>query len=183
MNIKRISYGLIGTFLTAGALTACTDSKYEDNAKAEAIKYLDGDQLLKAERFASMQPNYDRYSGSDMAYWDSLLIEAKSKEAYLKGQQRIRDSINKVYYRPEKFKAQLDTLLPDNIIDNAIEEYAKYTNAEEFIKARNNAPKDMHILNENVASTHFWNLITMAYKQNKAYQKGMSDARKELISK
>lgn len=183
MNIRKLSYGLIGATFLASAFVSCSNTKYADKAKDEAVKYLSGDELLKAERFARQQTNYDIYSGEVLSYWDSLLIEAKSKEAYTKGQQLIKDSINGIHYRKEKYKLPLDTIIDEsNIIESAKNEYAKYTNAQEFVNARNNEPKAAFftIPNNMVGTTHYWNLITISSKQKEAYKKGMADARKEL---
>ena len=182
MNINKVSYGLVGTVLMGVSLTGCTEPKYENKAKEMAVKYLRGDELLKAERFASQQPNYDKYSGEAITYWDSLLIEAKSKEAYLKGMQVIKDSAEGKFFRKEKFKAPLDTICSDDFIEKTINEYAKNTSAEDFIKARDNAPASYvsRVNNNMAASAHYWNLITTSGKQKDAYQKGMADARKEL---
>ena len=185
MNINKVSYGLVGTVLMGVSLTGCTEPKYENKAKEMAVKYLRGDELLKAERFASQQPNYDKYSGEAITYWDSLLIEAKSKEAYLKGMQVIKDSAEGKFFRKEKFKAPLDTICSEDFIEETIKEYAKNTSAEEFIKARENAPGNYvsGAYNNKAASTHYWNLITTTGKQKYAYNKGMVDARNELIKK
>ena len=183
MNIKKISYvGIVGLSMLAGAITSCNETKYENNAKAKAIKYLNGDELLKAERFARQQYNSDQYDGEEIAYWDSLLIEAKAKQAYLEGQQLIRDSVNGIHYKKVKYKAPLDTVMTSNIIEGSKNEYAKYVSAEEFLKARNNVPHEsgVNFANNLVGSTHYWNLITLAGRQNEAYQKGMADARTEL---
>lgn len=186
MNVSKISYGLVSVALMAGALTSCSETKYEDKAKSEAVKYLRGDELLKAERFANQQTNSDKYSGEAIAYWDSLLIEAKSKEAYIKGQKLIQDSLNGIHYRKNKYRVPLDTIIKnEDIINDTREEYAKYITAEDFIRIRNNAPKDYvsGAYNNMAVSTRYWNLITLAGKQNEAYQKGMADARQELIKK
>ena len=183
MNIRKVSYGLIGLSMFAGTIASCTDSKYEDKAKAQAVKYLKGDELLKAERFANQQYNSDNISGKAVTYWDSLLTEAKAKQAYLEGQQLICDSIKGIHHRKTKFKAPLDTIMTNDIIENPKKEYAKYVSAEEFLESRNNAPDDYDVklgYNNLVGSTHYWNLITLAGRQNEAYQKGMADARKEL---
>ena len=80
MNIRKVSsIGLIGTAMMTGVLSSCVESKYEDKAKAQAVKYLTGDELLKAERFANMQTNYDSYNGDAIVYWDSLVADAKVK--------------------------------------------------------------------------------------------------------
>ena len=183
MNIKKVSYGMIGLSMLAGTIASCYDTKYEDKAKAQAVKYLSGDELLKAERFARQQYNSDQYNGEAIAYWDSLLVEAKAKQAYLEGQQLIRDSVNGIHHRKAKYKAPLDTIMTNDIIGNPRKEYAKYVSAEEFLKSRNNAPNDYDVklgYNNLVGSTHYWNLITLAGRQNDAYQKGMADARKEI---
>ena len=183
MNIRKISYSLIGGLMLAGACAGCSETKYQDNAKAQAVKYLSGDELLKAERFARQQYNSDQYNGEAIAYWDSLLVEAKAKQAYLEGQQLIRDSVNGIHHRKAKYKAPLDTIMTNDIIGNPRKEYAKYVSAEEFLKSRNNAPNDYDVklgYNNLVGSTHYWNLITLAGRQNDAYQKGMADARKEI---
>ena len=185
MNIKNVSFGLIGVAMMVGTLSGCNETKYVNNAKNKAVKYLNGDELLKAERFASQQPNYDKFSGEAVAYWDSLLIEAKAKEAYLKGMQVIKDSADGRFFRKEKFKAQLDTICSDDFLDDLINEYAKYTSAEEFIKVRENSPYRYvsGAYNNKAASTHYWNLITSSGKQETAYNKGMADARRELTKK
>ena len=183
MNIKKVSYGMIGLSMLAGTVASCSDTKYENKAKAQAVKYLSGDELLKAERFARQQYNSDQYNGEAIAYWDSLLVEAKAKQAYLEGQQLIRDSVNGIHHRKAKYKAPLDTIMTNDIIGNPRKEYAKYVSAEEFLKSRNNAPNDYDVklgYNNLVGSTHYWNLITLAGRQNDAYQKGMADARKEI---
>ena len=182
MKIKNISLGLIGTTLLTGTFASCSNTKYEDNAKAKAVKYLRGDELLKAERYARQQYNSDQYNGEAIAYWDSLLTEAKAKEAYAQGQQLIRDSINGIHHRKAKYKAPLDTIMTNDIINSPRNEYAKHVSGEEFIKARDNAPDDYgaNFANNLVGSTHYWNLITLAGKQNESYNKGMADTRKEL---
>ena len=185
MNVSKISHSIIGLALTAGVMSGCVEPKFENKAKEAAVKYLRGDELLKAERFASQQPNYDKLSGEATTYWDSLLIEAKSKEAYLRGLQVIKDSAEGKFFRKEKFKAQLDTICSDDFLDDLINEYAKNTSAEEFIKVREKAP-NRYVLgayNNNAVSTHYWNLITMSGKQKDAYNKGMADARKGLNNK
>lgn len=185
MNIKKVSYGIVGLSMLAGTIASCSDTKYEDKAKAQAVKYLKGDELLKAERFARQQDNSDQYDGKEIVYWDSLLIEAKAKQAYIEGQQLINDSVNGIHHRKAKYKAPLDTVMPSNIIENSRKEYAKYVSAVEFLKSRNNAPHEngINLVNDLVGSTHYWNLITLAGRQNEAYQKGMADARKELSDK
>ena len=184
MNIKQVSLGLIGTAIMAGVFSSCTESKYEDKAKARAVKYLSGDELLKAEIIAQHQTNYDEYNGDAMEYWDSLLTEAKVKEAYVKGQQLVRDRANRVFNREQKFRATLDTILPANVIEKSRNEYAKYSTAEDFIKARDNAPKEVifTFYNNRVGAAHYWNLITMAAKQREAYEKGMVDEKTKLDS-
>ncbi len=170
MNIQKVSYGMIGLSMLAGTVASCSDTKYEN-------------KLLKAERFARQQYNSDQYNGEAIAYWDSLLVEAKAKQAYLEGQQLIRDSVNGIHHRKAKYKAPLDTIMTNDIIGNPRKEYAKYVSAEEFLKSRNNAPNDYDVklgYNNLVGSTHYWNLITLAGRQNDAYQKGMADARKEI---
>ena len=183
MNIKKVSYGIVGLSMLAGTLAGCADERYENNAKAKAVKYLNGDELLKAERFARQQYNSDKYNCEAIAYWDSLLIEAKAKQAYHEGQQLIKDSVNGIHHRKAKYKAPLDTVMQNDIIENSRKEYAKYVSAEEFLKSRNNAPHEngINLVNDLVGSTHYWNLITLAGKQNEAYRKGMADARKELV--
>ena len=184
MKISKLSFSVIGAVMLAGGFSNCTETKYENKAKSQAIKYLNGDQLLKAERFARQQTNFDTESGEAIAYWDSLLTEAKVKEAYVKGQMFVQDSVNKIYHRKEKFYPTLDTILTSNSIlsENSRNEYAKYSKAEDFIKARDNAPDDYRLkfYNDKVGATHYWNLITIAGKQKEAYNKGLADARKEL---
>lgn len=186
MKVRSVSMMIAGVACLAGMsmCSSCNDSKYEDKAKSQAVKYLSGDELLKAERFAHQQTNYDSYSGEAIEYWDSLLLDAKAKEAYVKGQQLIRDSLNKKHHRKEKFPFSLDTILPTDVVENAKIEYAKYSTAEDYIKARENAPSNMHLryYNDRAASTHYWNLITIAGKQREAYNRGMADERAKIDS-
>lgn len=42
MKIKQISLWLVGATLMAGAVSSCTESKYENEAKSKAVKYLNG---------------------------------------------------------------------------------------------------------------------------------------------
>ena len=37
MNIRKVSFGIVTSTLMAGALSGCTETKYEDNAKAQAV--------------------------------------------------------------------------------------------------------------------------------------------------
>lgn len=183
MNIRKVSYSLLGGLMLAGAVTSCSNDTYVNKAKSDAVEYLNGDELLKAERFASQQPNHDNFNGKAIEYWDSLLIEAKSREAYIKGKNLIIDSLNGKHHRKEKYKAPLDTIITEPyVIESAKNEYAKYTTAHDFINARDNAPKEKNKFNNDlVGTTHYWNLITMSGKQKEAYRKGMADERKKLM--
>ena len=183
MNIKQVSYGLIGSVLMSGALLSCDEKKHADKAKAQAVNYLRGDELLKAERFASQQRNYAGYNGEAVLYWDSLLMDAKAKEAYVKGQQIIRDSVSGKFFRKEKFKAPLDTVITEReVIANSKNEYAQYISGADFVKARENAPEDRLVgfSNDLAGTIHYWNLITISGKQNEAYKKGMADERLKI---
>ena len=182
MNIKRVSYSLIGGLLLTAPITSCSDDSYEKKAKASAVEYLNGDNLLRAERYARQQQEDDTYNAEAVMYWDSLLTEAKVKEAYVKGQQLIKDSINKNYSRKNKYKMPLDTIINNDWLGNLKKEYAKYVNAKDFIKARDNAPDDYQykLVNQLAAKTHYWNLITAAGKQNEAYQQGIVDERAKI---
>ena len=181
MNVKQISYGILGGLMLAGVCTSCVDETMRDKAKAKAVKYLDGNQLLRAERGTLSQHADDRISGEEVAYWDSLLIEAKAKEAYVKGQQMVRDSAEGKFFRKAKYQAKLDTIIPSGLIDNIKKEYSNYTNAEDFIKMRENAPSEKHGMdNELPYQIHYWDLITMAGKQREAYEKGAADERAKI---
>ena len=181
MSIRQVSYGLLGTaMLFCAVTTGCTNESYKNKAKEQATQYLNGYDLLKAERFEKTQHSSDQISAKEVAYWDSLLIEAKSKDAYLKGQQLIKDSLNGKHYRKEKFKPQLDTIVDYGLIDNLHKEVSKYATSKDFIKYRNNAPSKDNYRNEFPYETHYWNLITLAGKQNEAYQKGMADERAKI---
>lgn len=181
MNVKQISYGLLGSLMTLGVCTGCVDEQYSEKAKAKAVKYLDGNQLLKAERMIHSQRADDSTPAAEVEYWDSLLIEAKAKEAYIKGQQMVRDSADGKFFRKTKYQANLDTIISNNLIDNLQKEYSNYTNAENFIELRENSPKGKHgMQNELPYQTHYWNLITMAGRQQEAFNKGMADERAKL---
>ena len=170
--------------MIAGACASCTDYSYRDNAKEKAAKYLNADNLLRAERHETLQHGSDLISSAEINYWDSLLIEAKSKEAYEKGRQLIIDSLAKNYYPKEQFKPNLDTLISSDMMAKVKNEFAKYVSAEDFIKYKNNAPvKSNRFVDELPYKTHYWNLITLSGRQKEAYNKGLSDARLENNSK
>ena len=164
----------------AGTCISCSNEEYKNRAKAQAAEYLNGYDLLRAERYARMQNFSDEISGASIAYWDSLLLEAKYKEAYTKGQQMIRDSAEGKFFRKNKYKADLETIVNTNVLENVKEEYSKYVDARTFLKQRENAPTKNNRANEFPYQTHYWNLITIAGKQQEAYNKGANDARKEL---
>ena len=181
MNVRQISYSLFGAFMLAGALSSCTNSSYKDSAKEKALKYINGNELLRAEIYASKQESDDRISSEEVNYWDSLLIEAKSREAYIKGQQFVKDSVNKNFYKKEKYRQKFDTIVPNNFIDSLKKEVANYKSAADFIKLRNNAPKKDSYANEFPQETHYWNLIRLKASQKEAYNKGANEARKEIL--
>jgi len=180
MSIRQISYSLIGAFLMTGMCLSCENTEYRDKAKAQAAEYLNGYDLLRAERNANQQyVNSDIYA-AEVAYWDSLLIEAKSKEAYIKGQQMVRDSADGKFFRINKYKANLDTLIDINLINNVRQEYSKYVDAKTFIKQRENVPTKENHFYDYPFPTHYWDLITIAAKQQEAYNKGAKDERIRL---
>ena len=187
MSIREVSLGLISTVIMTGAFSSCYEHKYENKAKENAIQYLNkSEDFLKSERIAAKQLNPDLYNGEAIMYWDSLLIEAKSKEAYYKGMQVIKDSSEGKFFRKEKYKAPIDTVVDTsiNLVDQLRNEYARYATTKDFIKARENAPEDFNKgINDLPYSIHYWNMITLSGKQNEAYQRGMVDARQELNNK
>ena len=181
MNVKQISYGVIGSLILSYGLTSCSDNRYRNKAKQDAIEYLSGADLIKAEKYAKEQYPDDIMPSNAVAYWDSLLIEAKAKEAYLKGVQMVKDSAAGKPFRKEEFTQKLDTVVPLGFLNETIESYSKYTTAKEFIDKRNNSPAKEGLENEFPYETHYWNLITMTAKQQEAFNKGAADARKELL--
>jgi hypothetical protein len=90
----------------------------------------------------------------------------------------MREFRNRDDERANRYHIGIDTFGPEKHRDYVF----AVVNAQDFLKARDNAPKDCDYFGGNhfVGSTHYWNLITLAGKQNEAYQKGMADARKEL---
>ncbi len=184
MNIKQVSYCLVGSVVLAASSIACTNTEYRDKAKEQAAKYLNGYDLLKAERMERQQVYDDYMSGAKVAYWDSLLVEAKTKEAYFAGQQMIKDSVNRKFFRKNKYKANLDTIIERNLMENLTEDYSKYTNAETFMRLRDKAPSNKSaVISELPYQTHYWNLITLAGKQQEAYNKGAANERAKIHSK
>jgi len=183
MNVRNVSYSFIGGLMLAGICASCVNDSYRNKAKEKAVQYLNGEELLKAERFERQQYEDDMISANLVTYWDSLYIEGKSKEAYAKGQQLIRDSLNGIHHRKEKFQPKLDTILQKNMVNNQQENVAKIVSAKEFLQYRSRIPEKESYANELPYKTHYWNLITLAGRQNEAYQKGMADARKELNNK
>ena len=184
MNIKPITKGIIGLTMLAGtaSVTSCVFTDYEEKAKEKAVKYLTGDELLKTERILGEQSGSDERQAPATVYWDSLLTEAKVQEAYFQGQQLIRDSLVGKHRRKPRFKANLDTIIhSQNLYQELIEEYASKVSAEQFIKARNNQPKNYSefsfVMDGNPNKIHYWNLITETYRIKEAFYKGMQDER------
>ena len=184
MNIRQVSYGIIGSLLMAGACTACVNEEYKNKAKSQAVEYLNGYDLLRAERMSEQQHHNDQVAGAKVAYWDSLLIEAKSKEAYARGQQMIKDSAEHKFFRKDKYKFNLDTIIDRDWIYKIEEEYSKYADAKTFMKLRKKEPTTGYVaINAFPYQIHYWNLITLAGKQREAYNKGAADERAKLSSK
>ena len=183
MGIRQVSYSLIGGLLLTGACVGCVNEEYKNKAKSQAVEYLNGYDLLKAERIVEQQKHSDQISGEEIAYWDALLMEAKAKEAYIKGQQMVRDSADGKFFRKNKYHVPLDTVIDGKLVESIEKEYSQYTNAKNFIKARENAPTKNNRNNEFPYQTHYWNLITIAGKQQEAYNKGAAYERSKLSSK
>ena len=181
MKVHQIYTYALGLTMLAGLNISCTDDSYLNNAKKESVKYLNGNDLLKAERHAKRQKDSERPKSSTVNYWDSLLIEAKAQEAYVKGRQYVQDSVNGKIYRKEKYIPKLDTLIEYNFYNRLPEEYARYVSAEEFLKARENVPENNLFIYDSPYQVHYWNLITQAGRQREAYNRGAEDMRQKLL--
>ena len=178
MNIRQISY----TFLSAAMLacaSSCTET-YVNKAKKQAVKYLNGEELLEAEKYVRNQDSNGSVAGPLMMYWDSLLNKAKSDEAYKMGIQAAKDSAEGKVYSGCPYTIKFDTILPQNPLDDVIAEYAKNTSAEELIEAREKAPGNFCAFNHFSVKTHYWNMIRTAKEQQKAFARGKADAQSVL---
>lgn len=178
---------MLGLTLTTGitTLTGCAEKRYTNKAKNEAVKYLNGYELLRAERAVRNQNGTDWRETPNVVYWDSLLTEAKIKRAYAEGQQLIRDSADGKFFRKPKFELDLDTMITDtNLAENIKKEFACMVSAEEFIRHRNNQPNShspFSIL-ENPNEIKYWNYITERNRLKEAFENGMKAERK-LVNK
>lgn len=185
MNISAISKTLIAPIVLLGA-TACTNLKSGEKAKSEALQYLSATELLKAEEQAKNIPHQNDCSNNrEILYWDSILTANKAKEAYQKGSQMYKDSLEGKDFEKTEYKMPLDTIINDGsntILKNLRMQCAKYYTASEFNELRNNVPDDIGInlwLTDNYSPNrvHFWNLITRCGKQRKAFEEGMQAER------
>lgn len=179
MNIRHISYGLIAAATMLAGGTSCNYS-YRDKAKADAMKYLSGTELIQAEHYASQQPSYEKESSERIAYWNSILANDKAQEAYALGRQMVKDSVEgKNYERPD-YTPKLDTIITqENLVDNIKSEVAEYHTAEEFKEYRENEPNNFHFT-QRPNQTYYWNLISTQGLCKEAFEQGAADMRKEL---
>lgn len=179
MNIRRISYGLVAAATMLAGGTSCNYS-YRDKAKADAMKYLSGTELIQAEHYASQQPSYEKESSERIAYWNSILANDKAQEAYALGRQMVKDSVEgKNFERPD-YTLKLDTIITQEKLVNDIKnKVAEYHTAEEFKEYRENEPNNFHFM-QLPNQTHYWNLIANQGLCKEEFEKGAADMRKEL---
>lgn len=179
MYIKQISYAILGV-----AMLACTSGctkQYVDRAKEQAVEYLSGDEYLKAKNYSEKQNSNNSFSAKAVNYWDNILIKAKSQEAYLKGQQMVKDSAEGKQYSEQSYPLKLDTIFPESCIDKSKADCAQYVDAKILMEYEKRAPKGAGFISSFPGIVHYWNMIRMTGEQREAYEKGKADMRQALF--
>ena len=189
MKVSAISRTIIAPLVLMSA-ASCTDIGTGKKAKENVIPNLSATELLEAENCIEKHPSASFIENDiEVAYWDSILTANKANQAYLLGGQMVRDSIaGKPFTKPE-YKLKLDTIINNNgykIIEETSTECAKYYNAEDFIKLRNNVPENrvnkefFTIESAPPNIVHYWNLINRTIAERKAFSDGANAERAKL---
>lgn len=169
--------------LTAGLLgcASCGHIDFTQKAKERVIPYMSGAELLEAEKYAELQPDYN--SGPTTAsvnYWDSLILERTVNDAYMSGRQMVKDSIAGNPYVRSYDKIKFDTTFPYGATYKLDEQFANYVSADEFVKCRNAEPKHNNFYNGDIGQynvVHYWNVLYQQFKGHEAFEQGAADER------
>jgi len=183
--------------LIAGATNACVEVgvNYRTQSQSNAAKYLSGKEFLDAKKHVIENNLYNATSKSfgleeEVYYLDSLLTEAKAKEAYFKGMQMVKDSVDgKPYHRPE-FKIPVDTTFEnispkdDGYTRAILDELAEYKTGREMEEIIKEMPGTIHGRWETECPEliHYFNTLASIGAQKEAFNKGV-DAQKALMEK
>ncbi len=190
MNTAKVSLGILFSAALIGFASCQNKKEVTKNSKEKAMNYLSGKELFLAQEYAKKQPSGDASLSSQVNYWDSLNIEAKSKKAYIEGSQMIRDSIDGKEFSKPEYNIKLDTIINENpevLVYNLEKEYATGNDITsiEYYRQKLSAPKRYNWTTDSSSpnEVHYWNLITLAGKQADAFKKGAEDERKKSFVK
>lgn len=191
MNVKSVSRFMSGTALIAGLamLSGCNNIGTANKLKEQAVKYLNEKEVLKANKMASKQTIDNMFDSKRVAYWDSLLIEAKALQAYYEGQHSVRDSIDNIPYVKPDYKPNLDTLISSgtsyNLIKGIKDELSYYVSGQEMAQYIQEEPKINRLkyfgrMDNSPFTVHYWGLIAAKGRENEAFEKGAADERARI---
>lgn len=175
--------------LTAGLLScvACEKIDFSQKAKEKVIPYMNGTELVAAEKYAKLQPNYsDALWSVRVNYWDSLILEKSVNKAYTDGRQMVKDSLAGKPYTNNYENVKLDTIIHTGDVYKLDEQFAQYANANELMDCRNAEPEVSTFYNGGNGrfyTAHYWNVLYQQYKQREAFEQGAADERAENIAK
>lgn len=184
MNIKCLSAGILGTFMTLGPLS-CLQSGSVNKPREELKNYLSPNELVEADKVAwSLSHTDNTYSGR-VAYWDSLLVESKAQKAYFDGQQMIKDSISGKSYTKPKFEYRINKEVHSSgtiLRQRLMKEVAKTVTPNEFTKFVKNEPNlTSTLINDNSPNkVHYYYEILSTCRQKEAFEKGANDERANI---
>ncbi len=185
MNVKAVSLMMKSSMLAAGLTMAagCTNIGSANKMKQEAAKYLNENELQKAEEISKIQPNGMQYDARKVAYWDSILIEAKAQEAYYDGIQHVKDSIHGFQSEMPNYKSNLDTIQNvsnGDLVQGIKRELAFYVSGKEMSEYNREEPRRTQIqglveTDDNPYVVHYWSMIAANGKAKEAYKQGIAD--------
>lgn len=191
--IKSMPKIAAGTML-ALATIACKKQDLDKEAEKRAIHHLTGLEYLQAqerEEELKLREHSEANYSENLAYWDSLRIEALANKAYRDGYKMVLDSAANKKYKKVSYGMPVDTTFNANakeIRQNVIKDVAKNVSGAKLYAYTENEPK---IKNKylafkrqfgDICVMHYYNLLTAVGKQREAYQKGAADAREKVKS-
>lgn len=187
MNVKNLSIGMVGALLTLGP-ASCVNNGNINKPREELKKYMTSAELAEADKVVWRLSHQDDAYSDKIVYWNSLLIESKSKKAYLEGQKMIQDSLaGKPYIKP-KFEYPIKNEIHSSgeiLRKKLIHEFSKnikLRNLASYIK--NEPPISSGIFSKGSPNkVHYFYQILSVARQKDAFEKGADFERAKLIEK
>lgn len=181
MKIKQISAGVLGACMVVG-VGSCEHKATLSKPREELKKYITLEELKKAdETMWQLSDGYNAYSPR-IAYWDSILVEAKAQKAYVDGVQMVKDSVSGKKYNKPDFELPFDKKVYGSgtfLRHSIMRELSKTIPTSELNELeKKEPPLSSDFVNDNSPSKvhYFYQLLSVA-KQKEAFEKGANAER------